>query len=278
MAQDPQTWNKQDETIGTVPTGQFYVRAVGTGIGADIPRSENVGTIPRESFYAPPTGSIGGDIPTPGNNSTSQPQTDNKPANKGKNNALTKLLVGGLVGATLGTLASALANKRTAQGANHAAKGVGKAVKSVSEGVNIAAKGVGEAVKTVTEGVNHAVVGSVVDALKDTAESAKQSVESAKDQLGQTADYINPAKGQPQPETTYVLIPVEKERVIERTIIVEPDLESTMPESPDVPDFTSDSVTDQMPVDGQTSDFNQQSSEFNQQQSEFNDPRPDYQG
>lgn len=276
MAQDPQAWNKQDETIG-VPTGQFYVRAVGTGIGT-VPRTENVGTIPTGQFYTPSTGSIGGDIPTPGNNTTPQPQTDKQPANKGLNNNLTKLLVGGLVGATLGTLASALANKRTAQGANHAAKGLGKAVKSVGEGVNHAAKGVGEAVKTVTEGVNHAVVGSVVDALKDTAESAKQSVESVKDKIGQTGNYVNPDNQQPQPETTYVLIPVEKERVIERTIIVESDLESTMPEVPDVSDFTSDSVTDQMPVDGQPSEFNQQPSEFNQQTSELNEPRPDFLG
>ncbi|WP_224684578.1 hypothetical protein, partial [Escherichia coli] len=81
------------------------------------------------------------------------------------------------------------------------------------------------------------------------------------DQIGQTANDFNPNNQQPQPETTYVLIPVEKERVIERTIIVEPDLESTMPEVPDVSDFTSDSLTDQMPVDGQPSEFNQQTSE-----------------
>lgn len=240
MSLDPQAWNQQDETAGGVPSGQFYVRVAGTNIGTELPNEEK--------------------------SSASKPQTDAQPASKGRNNGLNKALIGGLVGATLGTLAAALANKRTAQAANHASKGVGKAVKSVSEGVNHAAKGVGEAVKNVTEGVNYAVVGTVVDALKDTADSAKQSVEASADRLGQTADYmnradyVNPADQQEDAQTTYVLIPVEKERVIERTIIVEP----PMPEVSGEANFTPEEVEGQMPDNQQTSQFNEQTPDFQQ--------------
>lgn len=265
MSPDPQAWNQQDETVSGVPSGQFYVRAADTNTGT-VPKNENVSSIPSGQFYARAAGTnTGTELPNEGKSSASKPQTDTQPASKGRNNGLNKALIGGLVGATLGTLAAALANKRTAQAANHATKGVGKAVKSVSEGVNHAAKGVGEAVKNVTEGVNYAVVGTVVDALKDTADSAKQSVEASAD-VGQTndyrnrADYVNPSEQQEDAQTTYVLIPVEKERVIERTIIVEP----TMPESGEA-DFTPEEVEGQMPNDEQASQFNDQTPQFNDQ-------------
>lgn len=279
MSPDPQAWNQQDETVSGVPSGQFYVRAVGTGIGA-VPRNENVGTIPTGQFYDRTAGTnTGTELPNEEKSSAPLPQTDAQPASKGRNNNLNKALIGGLVGATLGTLAAALANKRTAQGANHAAKGVGKAVKSVSEGVNHAAKGVGEAVKNVTEGVNHAVVGTVVDALKNTADSAKQSVEASAD-MGQTADYmnradyVNPADQQEDAQTTYVLIPVEK-RVIERTIIVEP----PMPADSGETNFTPESVA---PPAADSGEANFTSEEValpdNEQASQFNQQTPDFQG
>lgn len=205
MNLDPQTVSNQQETnISSVPSGEFYIRAVSTKVNTDLPQTENI-------------------------NSTSTPQekmSASAPFNeqKGKNN-LNKVLLGGLLGATLGTLAAALANKKTAQGANLAAKGVGDAVKSVGEGVNVAAKGVGEAVKTVAEGVNQGLVSPVVDVFKDTAGGAKKTLENATDKLKQTAEYVNPADQEFEPQTTYVLIPVEKERIIERTIIVEPSSE-----------------------------------------------------
>lgn len=271
MSQDPQAWNQQDETIGTIPSGQFYLRVADTGI-SDAPKSD-VG-IPTDQFNVRPASTgIGADLPRPENSPTSKGQSNEQPANKGKNNGLNKALLGGLLGATLGTLAAALANKRTSEAANHAAKGVGKAVKSVAEGANHAAKGVGEGVKTVTEGVNYAVVGTVVDALKNTAETAQKSVESSKD-LGQTANYVNPAQQQSQPQTTYVLIPVEKERVIERTIIIE---EPTTPDTGEV-DFTPDEFAQQMPDNQQTSQFDEQRSDFNQQTSQFDEQRPDFLG
>ncbi len=223
MNLDPQTTlNQQEESIGSIPVGEFYIRATSTKINADLPKNE----------------SISGTSKTEEQVSTS-PQSKEQ---KGNNN-LNKVLLGGLLGATLGTLAAALANKKTAQGANLAAKGVGDAVKSVGEGVNVAAKGVGEAAKTVAEGVNQGLVSPVVDVFKDAAEGAKKSLESATDKLKQTAEYVNPTDQEFEPQTTYVLIPVEKERVIERTIIVEPlmseqnsEMNASMPEGLNQPE------------------------------------------
>jgi gas vesicle protein len=77
-------------------------------------------------------------------------------------------LVGGLVGGTLGTLAAALANRKTSKGFNHSAEGVGRAFKTIGQGLGQAAQGVGEAAKSVSEGVTYAVVGSAQDITEGT--------------------------------------------------------------------------------------------------------------
>jgi|GEM_PF-3390043 len=238
MKLDEQTaMNQQDKNDSTATDGQFYIRAVSKKISTELPKDESI---------------KGASMPT-------EKSSDNPLQSKGqKGNNLNKVLLGGLLGATLGTLAAALSNKKTIQGANLAAKGVGDAVKSVGEGVNVAAKGVGEAAKTVAEGVNQGLVNPVVDAIKDTAEGAKKSLESATDKLKQTADYVNPADQEFEPQTTYVLIPVEKERIIERTIIVEsaPNVdseESVMPEELNQPSQDYD----------QANQYNEQNSDFN---------------
>lgn len=229
--------NPTNENIGNVPVGQFYIRAVGTNTSTQIPQQES------------------------GSNTSSQDKsfTNQSQSNEQKGNGnLNKVLLGGLLGATLGTLAAALANKKTAQGANLAAKGVGDAVKSVGEGVNVAAKGVGEAAKTVAEGVNQGLVSPVVEALKDTAEGAKSSLGSAADKLKQTAEYVNPNEQEFDSQTTYVLIPVEKERIIERTIIVEP----TMPVESNESGFMPEETKQQNEETYQTSQFNEQTSDY----------------
>ena len=238
MKLDEQTaMNQQDKNDSTATDGQFYIRAVSKKISTELPKNESINDA---------------SIPT-------EKRSDNPLQSKGqKGNNLNKVLLGGLLGATLGTLAAALSNKKTVQGANLAAKGVGDAVKSVGEGVNVAAKGVGEAAKTVAEGVNQGLVSPVVDAIKDTAEGAKKSLESATDKLKQTAEYVNPTEQKFEPQTTYVLIPVEKERIIERTIIVEsaPPVdseESVMPEELNQPSQDYD----------QANQFNEQNSDFN---------------
>lgn len=232
MSLDPQsTLSQQDENVSNIPVGQFYIRAVDTKSTSNLPKNVSVSDNPRFQ----------------------EKKIDNKfQSNEQKGNNLNKVLLGGLLGATLGTLAAALANKRTAQGANLAAKGVGDAVRSVGEGVNVAAKGVGEAAKTVAEGVNQGLVNPVVDALKDTAEGAKKSVENVADQFKQTAEYINPADQEFEPETTYVLIPVE-----ERTVSIDPmSLES------ETGSLMVEDLTEQGQDNEQISQFNEQSPNF----------------
>ncbi len=166
MRENKQVLDKRDENVDPITTGQPYVPA-------GVARGEN------------------------GPKITGQP--DAHPADTGMSTGLGRALMGGLIGATLGILAGALANKRTAKGVNHAAKGVGDGAKTVAEGVNHAAKGVGDAVKSVAEGVNYAVVGPVaqglnqvvtnaVDAAKNTAENAGQSVVGAVDAVKGAAE------------------------------------------------------------------------------------------
>ena len=90
--------------------------------------------------------------------------------------------------------------------------------------------------------------------------------------MGQTANYVNPADQQSEAQTTYVLIPVEKERVIERTIIVE-DAGDETPVAPSETSFMPEEFAQQMPVNEQTSQFNEQAPDFQ----EFNEQRPDFQ-
>jgi len=183
MTENKQPWDKQDKNTEPMTTGQPYARSAGTSIGASLATEENGPTIKPQP-----------DGPTAG--ATITPQPDAHAADKGMSPGLGRALVGGLIGATLGTLVGALANKRTAEGVNHAAKGVGIAVKSVAEGINQATKGVGVAVKSVAEGVNHAVIGGAVDAVKDTAEGVKQSVTGAVDAVKDTSEGAKPYNNQ----------------------------------------------------------------------------------
>ena len=231
--------NKQDENNSAATDGQFYIRPVSKKISTDLPKNDSIN---------------GASIPT-------EKSSDNPLQSKGqKGNNLNKVLLSGLLGATLGTLAMALSNKKTVQGANMAAKGVGDAVKSVGEGVNVAVKGVGDAAKTVVDGFNQGLVSPVVDAFKDTAEGAKKSLESATDKLKQTAEYVNPADQEFEPQTTYVLIPVEKDRIIERTIIVE-----------SAPPIGSEESTFMPEELNQPSQYYDQANQYNEQNSDFND-------
>jgi len=223
---------RENENIDPITTGMFYVRPVSTGVGARLGTEENIDSTDRGQFSGTTDTSSSASSEENSNGSNTSDRPQNNQTSKGSNNGLTKALVGGLIGATLGTLAAALANKRTSQGVNHATKGVGQAAKTVGEGINHAAKGVGQAVKSVTEGVNYAVVGGVADAVKNTAEKAQQAVAGAADAVQNSAQQgsksvANGEAGigsQSEVPTAYVLVPVEKERIIERTIVVEPEI------------------------------------------------------
>ena len=174
MTENKQPLDKQDKNTGPMKTGKLYGSA-GTSIGASLAREENAPTV------MPVKGGSGVNNTIKGAGVVKDTSEDaNVPAahaaDRGMGTGLSRALMGGLIGATLGTLVGALANKRTTEGVNHAAKGVGVAAKSVAEGVSPAAKGVGVPVKSVADGVNHAVVGGASTAVKDTSEGIKQSV------------------------------------------------------------------------------------------------------
>lgn len=240
-------FEQQNENIEPITTGRFYVRPVSTSVGTGLETEENIDSTAMGQFSSRSADTTtGATFGKNGNGSTAQSQTQDQQTSKSTNNGLTKALVGGLIGATLGTLAAALANKRTSQGVNHAARGVGQAAKTVGEGVNHAAKGVGQAVKAVTEGVNYAVVGGVAEAVKNTAENAKQAVAGAADAVKDSVQGSKEAASGEAgigmqaevPPTAYILVPVEKEKIIERTIIIEPE----MPVAPDEANLGSEEV------------------------------------
>jgi len=190
MIENQQPFDKQDKnTDEFITTGQPYARSVETSRGASLSTEENRPTIMSvKGTESSVNDAVKGTEVAAKDTSGVNAQAGSPPADKGMNPGLTRALMGGLIGATLGTLVGALANKRTSEGVNHAAKGVGVAVKSVTEGVSHAAKGVGVAVKSVTEGVSHAVIGGTVEAVKDTAEGAKQSVSGAVEAVKDTAE------------------------------------------------------------------------------------------
>ena len=175
---DNQPWDKQDKNTEPMTTVPPYAPA-STSMGASSARENAPTVLPVEGASGVNDTVIGAGVATKGMSDRANAQPAAHPADKAMSTGLSRALMGGLIGATLGTLVGALANKRTAEGVNHAAKGVGVAVKSVAEGVNHATKGVGVAVKSVAEGVNHAVVGRAVEAVKDTSEGVKQSVTGA---------------------------------------------------------------------------------------------------
>lgn len=71
-----------------------------------------------------------------------------------KNNELAQLAIGGIVGAVVGTIAVALADKKTASDLNRTAKDFTSSFKSASEGVNNNFKDKVEALKNKVKGAN----------------------------------------------------------------------------------------------------------------------------
>ncbi len=178
MTENKQPLDKQDKNTEPMTTVPPYGSA-GASIGGLAREGNSPTAMPVKGAPGVNDTVKGAGVAVKGTSEGANAQTAAHPAEKGMNPGVTRALMGGLIGATLGTLIGALANKRTSEGVNHAAKGVGVAVKSVAEGVNHATKGVGVAVKSVAEGVNHAVIGGAIDAVKDTSKGVKQSVTGA---------------------------------------------------------------------------------------------------
>ncbi len=168
MVNDNQpTLNKPDNSIDRLAASQSYTPTTGTSTGVTVVTEENQPTSMPQSNAS----SVGTGI-------------------RGMNPTLSRLLIGGLVGATLGTLAGALTGKKATNGFNHAAKGVGQALRTIGGGLNQTAKGVGDAVKSVGEGVGQAVVGTTSDVVTGTTESLKPVVQGTLNAVKDTADNV----------------------------------------------------------------------------------------
>ena len=192
MVESKQTADNQYPNADRMTTDQPYVSSVGTSTGARVNRTEDTNRIRTgESATGSVDTNIRVEVPKVVNTPTTTSQSETRPVNRGINPALGRLLVGGLIGASLGSLAAALAGKKTSEGVNHAVKGVGKALNTVSEGLNQTAKGVGEAATSIAEGAKYAVVGGASEAAKGIAEGAKQTVAGTLDVVQDTAQSVS---------------------------------------------------------------------------------------
>ena len=190
MIESKQTSDKQYPNADRITTGQPYTGSVITSTGGRVDRVEDANQLMTQGA----TGSAGSnthaevskavDSPT----RTLQPETSAE--NRGINPALSRALIGGLIGATLGSLAAAFAGKKTSEGVNHAAKGIGKALNTVGQGLNQTAKGVGEAAISIAEGTRYAVVGGALEAATGVAEGTKQVVVGTADAVQDTAQSV----------------------------------------------------------------------------------------
>ena len=201
MTYNNQNLNKPNENLSSSTTGQPYASSEESSINMEtkLAREKQVSTTPQPNVQpasipvsqpsAPAITSISAEVPRAENISTTTPQPNVQPATRTLNPLVARALVGGLIGATLGTLAGVLAGKRTAQGVNHAVKGVGEAAKTVGGGLSQTAQGVGQGVKSIAEGVNYAAQGAV----QDTAESVNYAAKGALEAVKTTAEYVKPA-------------------------------------------------------------------------------------
>jgi uncharacterized protein (TIGR02271 family) len=236
MSESPQVLDKHDENAGLV-TGQPYAHPAGTGMGDGLAQAA---IVPNETMTISE------------NNEPLEKhdekvdlisdQVDARSQATLKGNGLAKLAIAGLIGATLGTVAGALANKRTAESINRTVKGVGNAVKGAAEGVNHTVKGVGNAVKGTTEGVASGIndtlkgTGGINDTVKgasaaasvasDVQPSDNHSIKLYEERLVADKKQIKTAevsiRKYVETQTTQISVPLKKERlVVEQTTPVE---------------------------------------------------------
>jgi uncharacterized protein (TIGR02271 family) len=151
-------------------------------------------------------------------------QPDGLPVDIGMGNGLAKVAIAGVVGAVVGTVAGALANKRTAQGVNRTFKGVGDAVKGAASGVNRTFKGVGDAIKGVASGFNDNVQGAgdavkdtesgVNDTIKGAAEDVKLSVEGTVDRVKDSLEDAKPSSDRDVKPSEHQSVKLYEERLV----------------------------------------------------------------
>lgn len=168
-------------------------------------------------------------------------QVDANSAGTGSNDRLAKIGIGIVLGAVVGAVAGAWAGKVTVESVNNTVKSTGDAVKGAAVGVSQTVKGVKDAVKSVADNVNQTVKGTV-DAVKGAAEDVNHNVKGTVDAVKSVAENVNhTVKGtvdvayeerlvadeqqvkpgevgieqQVETQTAYMLVPVDKQRVVE---------------------------------------------------------------
>ncbi|MBE9017182.1 DUF2382 domain-containing protein [Chroococcidiopsidales cyanobacterium LEGE 13417] len=97
------------------------------------------------------------------NDAPTSEQIDTETIDKRVSNGLNKAALGGIIGAVLGTVAIALADKKTARSINQTVKAAGNAVKDAADGVPLKVRNAVEAVKDVasSNGVNQTTTANI---------------------------------------------------------------------------------------------------------------------
>lgn len=97
------------------------------------------------------------------NDAPTSEQIDTETIDKRVSNGLNKAALGGIIGAVLGTVAIALADKKTARSINQTVKAAGNAVKDAADGVPLKVRNAVEAVKDVASsyGVNQTTTANI---------------------------------------------------------------------------------------------------------------------
>ncbi|PSM47104.1 hypothetical protein C7Y66_21555 [Chroococcidiopsis sp. CCALA 051] len=97
------------------------------------------------------------------NDAPTSEQIDTETIDKRVSNGFNKAALGGIIGAVLGTVAIALADKKTARSINQTVKAAGNAVKDAADGVPLKVRNAVEAVKDVasSNGVNQTTTANI---------------------------------------------------------------------------------------------------------------------
>lgn len=206
MSEALQILDKHNEKVDPIITSQTNAQPVDTGTGDGATKNEKV-------------------------DPTVTSQADAQPLDTSMGNGLAKALIGGVVGVVVGTLAAALANKKTAQSINSAVKSVENAVKgaagNVAKGINDTVKGAGD-IKDTGENVKSSVE-STVDTVKDTVEDAKpsahQSLKLYEERLVADTRQVKTASvtigKHVETQMAHICVPVRKERLVVEQIPVD---------------------------------------------------------
>jgi len=134
-------------------------------------------------------------------------QSDAQSVGTGTGNGLAKAAIAGVVGALLGTVATALAGKVTAQRINHTVKGVGDAVKDVARVLTTLQRYSGCSKDTVEDA--KLADNQTFNLYEERLVADKKQVKTAEVSIGKHIET----------QTAHISVPLQKERVVVERII-----------------------------------------------------------